>query len=165
MSAYPINLQTMENIRKNISKRIVAVKEKLLSIKSEPKKVCYGYALGVFVAATPLVGLKVFIVILLTYLLKWNKIASIIGVFHINILNGPLFYGFSYLVGKFALGHKNAYALPEKFNLSSCLELFTGNYILLLELFAGGLILGMPMAFAAYYFLNRLIRRRKLVSG
>ena len=161
MSVYPIILQKMEHIRKNIIKRIGAVKEKLVAIKSDPKKVCYGYAFGIFLAATPLIGLKVLIAILVTYLFKWNKVASIIGVFHINILNGPLFYGFSYLVGKFALGHETSYALPEKFTISACLDLFTGNYILLLDLFAGGLILGLPMAFAAYFFSYRLIRRRQ----
>jgi len=151
----------MEHIRNSIIKRIGAVKEKLVSIKSDPKKVCYGYAFGLFLAATPLVGIKVFIAILVTYIFKWNKTASIIGVFHINFLNGPLFYGFSYLVGKFALGHESSYTLPEKFTLSACLDMFTGNYILLLDLFAGGVILGLPMAFAAYYFAHRLIRRRQ----
>jgi len=151
----------MKNIRKNIIKRISSVKEKLLAIKSDPKKVCYGYAFGMFLAATPLIGLKVFIAILVTYLFKWNKIASIIGVFHINILNAPLFYGFSYLVGKFALGHETSYTLPGKFTLSSCLDMFSGNYLLLMDLFVGGVILGLPMAFTAYFFSYRLILRRQ----
>ena len=111
------------------------------------------------------IGFKVFIAIIVTYLFRWNKIASIIGVFHINILNGPLFYGFSYIVGKFALGHRSSYALPDKFNFSACLDLFTGNYILFLDLLAGGVILGLPMAFAAYYFSYKLIRRRQMING
>ncbi len=141
-------------ITSNISfkKSILRVRDKLISIPENPAKVCLGYALGVFLAATPFIGVKVPIAIFLTALLKWNKIASIAGVFHVNLFTAPLFYGFSFMVGQFVLGDHTKYTLPVHFTIIACLDLLTSNNIIFLDLLAGGLVLGLPMALAAYCF-------------
>ncbi len=149
----------MRLIRNSIKKHVIGIREKLISISADPHKICLGYALGVFLATTPFIGVKVPIALLLTALLKWNKIASIIGVFHVNLLTAPLFYGFSYLVGQFVLRHENGYSLPDNFTMEACYNLFSGNYIIFLNLLTGGCILGVPMAFAAYFFSLSVIRR------
>ena len=150
----------MKLISNSIKKRVIEIREKLISIPADPKKICLGYALGVFLAATPFIGVKVPIAILLTALLKWNKIASIIGVFHVNLLTAPLFYGFSFLVGQFVLRRETGCALPDNFTIKACYDLFTGNAIIFLDLLAGGCILGVPLAFAAYLFSFSVIRRK-----
>jgi hypothetical protein len=60
---------------------------KLLNIKAGPEKVSGSYALGVFLATTPFIGMKVFIALVLTTILKWSRLAAVIGVYHNNILN------------------------------------------------------------------------------
>ena len=94
----------MKSLVKILSQKLVAIKIKLTGIDAEPHQVAMGYALGIFLAATPFIGLKVFIALALTFIFKWNKIAAIFGVFHINLFTGPVFYGFSYIVGSSVLG-------------------------------------------------------------
>ena len=164
MSGCPKIFPTMEPIRKFIGRRVSAIRGKLAAIPENPQKVSFGYALGVFLASTPFIGVKVPIAILLTALFKWNKIASIIGVFHVNLLTAPLFYGFSYLVGRFVLGQETGNSLPGNFTMKACYDLLTGNYMVFLDLLAGGCILGVPMAFAAYFFSLSVIRRKHKTS-
>ena len=151
----------MKTIREISVSKLSALKEKLTAIKADPRKVSMGYALGIFLASTPFIGVKVFIAIFLTWLLKWNKIAAIIGVFHVNLFTAPLFYGFAFLVGKRVLGSHMEFSYPEKMNMSFLLDLFQGNISLLYSLLLGGLILGIPMAFGAYWLSMNLIRSRK----
>ena len=160
MNGSPTIFPTMESIRKCIGKRVSAFREKLAAIPENPQKISLGYALGVFLASTPFIGIKVPIAILLTALFKWNKIASIIGVFHVNLLTAPLFYGCSYLVGQFVLHQGTGYSLPDDLTIKTCYDLLTGNYIVFLDLLVGGCMLGVPMAFAAYFFSFSLIRRK-----
>ena len=95
-----------------IKNKIRGIKLKLTGIRSKPAPVCLGYALGIFLAATPFIGVKVPIAIFFTHLLRWSKVASIVGVFHINILTGPLFYGLSFLVGKEVMGTNLDFTMP-----------------------------------------------------
>ncbi|MEJ2596207.1 MAG: DUF2062 domain-containing protein, partial [bacterium] len=80
----------------SLSKTFSSVTKKLASIHADPHIVAMGYAMGIFLASTPLIGIKVPIAILLAFLFKWNKIAALIGIFHINPLTGPVFYGFTF---------------------------------------------------------------------
>jgi uncharacterized protein (DUF2062 family) len=150
----------MRRIRNSIRKRFIEIRGKLISIPADPQKICLGYAMGVFLATTPFIGVKVPIAILLTALFKWNKIASIIGVFHVNLLTAPLFYGCSYLVGRFVLRQETGYTLPDDLSMRAFHDLYTGNYIIFLDLLTGGCILGVPMAFAAYFFSFSVICRK-----
>jgi uncharacterized protein len=141
----------MKTNRERYSEIMSALKDKLSSIKAEPEKVRMGYALGVFLASTPLVGLKAFIAIFITYVCKWNKAAALIGVFHVNLFTAPLFYGFAFVVGRFVLGSSAEFSWPDKVNLVTIFEIFRGNVSIMYNLTLGGLILGVPMAIGAYF--------------
>ena len=144
----------MKSLVKILSQKLVAIKIKLTGLDAEPHQVAMGYALGIFLAATPFIGLKVFIAIALTFIFKWNKVAAIFGVFHINFLTGPVFYGFSYIVGSSVLGADVSGALNLSFTMNSLHQIFTTNTIVFVSLLAGGFILGFPMAIAAYFISN-----------
>ncbi|MFH1297186.1 MAG: SDR family NAD(P)-dependent oxidoreductase [Bacteroidota bacterium] len=135
------------------------IREKLIRIKANPKKVSLGYALGVFLGTTPFIGAKVFIALIVTSLMKWNKISSIIGVYHINILTAPLFYGFSFLVGKWILGTDVVFVFPDTLSFSAFYEAFLGNSMIFFSLLFGGIVLGVPMAAGAYWFSMLVLRR------
>ena len=154
----------MKSIVKILNDKLSRVKNKLLNIPAHPHQVAMGYALGIFLAASPLIGLKVFIAIGLTLLFKWSKVAAVIGVFHINILTGPPFYAISFLVGKSILGSDISFDLSGPMNLDMMAEILTTNSVVFIILLAGGIILGLPMAAAAYYFSKSIIRRKSPIK-
>ncbi|MFH1296570.1 MAG: DUF2062 domain-containing protein [Bacteroidota bacterium] len=151
----------MSPIKEKTVKWLTILKEKLVQIKSDPKKICLGYAFGVFLATTPFVGIKVFIALLFTKVFKWSKVAAVIGVYHINILTAPLFYGFSFLVGKQVLGAQIDFSYPEKVSVKALLDIFCGNISIFYSLLLGGLILGIPLTIGAYYLSMYLMHNAK----
>lgn len=156
--------QIMIHIPDIIKRQIRATRQKLVSIKADPRKISLGYALGIFLAATPFIGVKVPIAILLSTLLRWSKVASIIGVLHVNLLTAPVFYGFSYFVGRLVLHHQSAASLPDDLTLQSICKLFTHNSSVFIDLLAGGALLGFLMALAAYFFSLSLFRKRNALN-
>lgn len=145
---------TMNSIRERFR-----IRERLLAIKANPLRVSLGYALGVFLETTPLIGTKVFIALIFTSIFKWNKASSILGVYHINILTAPLFYSCSFLAGKWILGSDVLFVVPETLSFAAFWEAFTGNMMIFYCLLAGGMVLGLPMAAGAYYFSMFILRR------
>ena len=150
----------MKTIKKVLVNQLIGIKSKLSGISEEPRKVAMGYALGIFLAASPFIGLKIFIAIAITFIFKWNKVAAIIGVFHINPLTGPIFYGFSFLVGNSVLGSDVSFAFTWPITLKTLYEIVTANSMVFMSLLTGGIILGLPLAIAAYFFSNSFIHNK-----
>jgi uncharacterized protein (DUF2062 family) len=150
----------MKTIKKTLVNGLGGIKNKLSGISAEPRKVAMGYALGIFLAASPLIGLKVFIAIALTFIFKLNKLAAIIGVFHINPLTGPIFYGFSFLVGNSVLGSNASFDLTWPITINTLHEMVSANSKVFMSLLIGGIILGLPLAIAAYFFSNSFIHTK-----
>jgi uncharacterized protein len=142
-----------------MKRKIGGLKKKLQGIRSRPVPVCLGYSLGIFLATTPFIGLKVFIALILTSLFRWSKVASVVGVYHVNLFTAPLFYGLSFIVGKSVTGATVSFDFPEKLGFMAIFHLFFANVPLFFSLLAGGMILGIPMAVAAYFFSMKLIRK------
>jgi uncharacterized protein (DUF2062 family) len=150
----------MKRIKEKAIGCLAVLKTKLTSINYDPKKVSMGYAFGIFLASTPFIGIKVFIAILFTSVFKWSKVAAIIGVFHINALTGPLFYGLSFLVGKKVLGAQIEFSFSGTINLKTLFEIFQGNIAIFYSLLLGGFILGIPMSIGAYWLSMHLTSHR-----
>jgi uncharacterized protein (DUF2062 family) len=157
MSAIVINTR----IIKTIWTRIKGVTVKLLSIRGKPLDVAKGYALGIFLATTPFIGLKVFIALLLSALFRWNKTASVIGVYHVNPLTAPPFYALAFLVGKTFLGIKESFVFPDDLRITSLFHIFTGAGNIFLCLLAGGLILGIPLTCLAFLSVRTVLIRQQ----
>lgn len=138
-------------------KIIDKIKLKLLSIKASPEKISRGYALGVFLGTTPFIGTKVVLALCITSLFKWSKAASVIGVYHINILTAPFFYSISFYIGRLATGCDNNLVIPDKMNSHAVLSTFYGSWEILFSFLIGGLILGIPLAGISYYLSYRFL--------
>jgi uncharacterized protein len=136
------------------------IREKLMAIQADPRPVCMGYALGVFLATTPFIGLKVAIALVITYIVHWNKISCIIGVLHINILTGPLFYGLSFVIGRTVIGTHLAFNPSQLLSFKGFLALATGSADVFLSLLAGGMVLGVPLSVGAYFMARALLKKK-----
>ncbi len=136
---------------------IEKIKHKLRSIKAPPEKISRGYALGVFLGTTPFIGTKVLLALCLTSFFKWSRAASVIGVYHINIITAPFFYSISFYIGKWATGCDNNIIIPAKMNSHLILATFYGSWDILFSFLIGGLILGIPLAGISYYVSHRFL--------
>ncbi len=116
-----------------------------------PHQIASGYSLGIFIGMMPLVGVKAFMAMAIASLLKWNKLAAGVGVFNINPLTAPFIFGLNYLVGRKVTGCSHSFNFTSDFSIQFFQSLFTNGADILLTLAIGGVILGIPFAFAAYY--------------
>lgn len=116
-----------------------------------PHQIASGYSLGIFIGMMPLVGIKAVIAMAIASALKWNKLAAGIGVFNINPLTAPFFFGLNYLVGKQVTGCRQSFEFPAEFSFGFFSDLFQNGSEILITLAIGGVLLGIPFAFFAYH--------------
>jgi len=129
---------------------------KLKSIKADPLKICYGFAFGVFMSTTPLIGFKWVVALPIVMLAKWNKMACMLGIMQVNYLTGPLFYALAYFVGKGVCGYSEAFEMPDRMSLGAVKDIFFGNTDVFISLLTGGLILSIPMTIGAFYLVKSI---------
>ncbi len=73
---------------------------RILHIDDSPHKIALGLAIGIFVAGTPTLGIRLWIIIALSILLRANKVAGLVSVWISNVFTYvPICY-FSYLIGR-----------------------------------------------------------------
>jgi uncharacterized protein len=141
------------------------IRRKLMSMKGDPRMISRGYALGILLGTTPFIGCKVFIALILTSLLKWSKLPAVFGVYHINLFTAPFFYGISYLLGRTILGTQSPFVFPRDAGIGEVFSIFYGNAHIFYSLLLGGIILGIPMAAAAYFFALAVTRKAMFLPG
>lgn len=137
-----------------------AVIRKLKAIKSDPRKICYGFAFGVFMSTTPLIGFKWLVALPIVWLAGWNKMACMVGILQVNYLTGPFFYTMAYFIGKVVCGYNEPFQLPSRMNFGAFKEIFFGNVDVFLSLLTGGLILSIPLTIGAFYLVRSLFSRQ-----
>lgn len=134
--------------------------QKLKSINADPMKVSYGFAFGVFMSTTPLIGFKWLVALPIVMLAKWNKTACMIGILQVNYLTGPLFYALAYFVGKGVCGYTSTFEMPEKMNFAAFKDILLGNTDVFIALLTGGMILSIPLTIIAFYLVRSLFSRK-----
>ena len=92
-------------------------------------------------------------------LLKWNKLSSAIGVWISNPISAPIIYPVTYWVGAKMVGIEKAYRVPEDFSWSIILRLFQKSPEILGMLILGGIIVGIPLALAGYFFAFTAVKK------
>ena len=147
----------MKAFKFNPVKKVI---QKLQSIRENPMKICYGFAFGVFMAATPFIGFKWLVALPIVMIFKLNKTACLLGILQVNYLTGPFFYALVYFVGNFVCGYQGAFALPERMNLSALKMIFFENTEVFISLLTGGLILGIPMALGSFFLIRSLLFKK-----
>lgn len=148
-------------VRRWLASKLSAAKL-IKKIDGDPHQIASGYSLGIFIGMMPLVGVKAIIAVVIASVLKWNKLAAGIGVFNINPITAPFFFGLNYLVGKQITGYKKPFEFPAEFSFQVLNKLFHSGSEFLFTLAIGGFLLGIPFAFFAYhlsYFAIKKYRR------
>jgi len=73
----------------------------LIKARSSPRNIAGGFAVGVFIAFTPTIGLQIVLAILLASVLKLNQPAAIFGACITNPITFPIIFTFNYWLGNF----------------------------------------------------------------
>lgn len=139
-----------QRIKLSIANKWNSVK-RIGKMDGDPHQIASGYSLGIFIGMMPLVGVKAFIAMAIASWLKWNKLAAGIGVFNINPLTAPFIFGLNYLVGSGVTGCTHSFSFSNDFSFQSLKNLFVNGTEILITLAVGGVLLGIPFAFAAYH--------------
>jgi uncharacterized protein len=133
---------------------------KLKTINADPMKISYGFAFGVFMSTTPLIGFKWLVALPIVWLVRWNKMACLIGILQVNYITGPFFYTIAYFVGKTVCGYSNTCVIPKAMNFFIIKDIFFGSPDILISLVTGGLILGIPMTIGSFFLVRSVFTRK-----
>ena len=164
---------------KGITRAIEYVGIRLKRIPDTPHKISLGMSCGIFASFTPLFGLHFLIAGLLSYLLRANVLASLIGTFIGNPITFPIITVFNLKLGEWILG-SNEYSSGDggkifegflDFIFLIYKSLFTEGLIgensvprmneflygVFIPYSIGGLILGISIAIISYFLLRPLV--------
>jgi uncharacterized protein (DUF2062 family) len=136
----------------NIPRSLKKIYERFLRIRGRPREIALGLALGLFLGMTPSMGIQTAIAVFLAVLFKWNKFSAAIGVWITNPLTAPFIYSINYLIGVRLLEIKQGYSLPAEIGISRMFHMLHKAPEIFWALTLGGVILGLPLAMAGYYF-------------
>ncbi|HVF28106.1 MAG TPA: DUF2062 domain-containing protein [Pyrinomonadaceae bacterium] len=143
---------------------------RLLAIDDPPERTALAFAVGVFIAFSPFLGLHTIMATALAFLFRFNKIAIYTGTFINNpfLTLVPIIVA-SYAVGAFTMGRP--LRLPnEGMELLQHPRLLTGDYWrqlffhsrdVLLPFAIGGTVLSVICSLIAYPVTLKLLRARK----
>ena len=173
---------------KGITRAIEYVGIRLKRIPDTPHKISLGMSCGIFASFTPLFGLHFLIAGLLSYLLRANVLASLIGTFIGNPITFPIITVFNLKLGEWILG-SNKYSSGDggkifegflDFIFLVYKSLFTEGSIgensvprmneflkgVFIPYSLGGFILGVSVAIISYFLLRPLVStyQKKRVS-
>ena len=168
---------------KGISRAIEYVGIRLKRIPDTPHKISLGMSCGIFASFTPLFGLHFLIAGLLSYLLRANVLASLIGTFVGNPITFPIITVFNLKLGEWILGSSEyssgdggkifegfldfIFLIYKSFftegsigenNVPRMNEFLNGVFI---PYSLGGLILGISVAIISYFLLRPLVSTYK----
>ena len=164
---------------KGISRAIEYIWIRLKRIPDTPHKISLGMSCGIFASFTPLFGLHFLIAGLLSYLLRANVLASLIGTFVGNPITFPIITVFNLKLGEWILGSSEyssgdggkifegfldfIFLIYKSFftegsigenNVPRMNEFLNGVFI---PYSLGGLILGIFIAVISYFLLRPLV--------
>ncbi|MDJ0782253.1 MAG: DUF2062 domain-containing protein [Desulfosarcinaceae bacterium] len=144
------------SIKERLKHSMGILYRRFLKLRGDPHAIAMGLAFGVFVGLTPLMGLHSVIAVAGAALLKWSKIAALIGVFVTNPVTAPLIYPLTYTLGATILGNPVTIASSGGLDLG---DLVHSSPQVLSNLFVGGAIVGLAGGAVSYVIALRTIRR------
>jgi uncharacterized protein (DUF2062 family) len=132
---------------------------RFLKIRGHPNEIALGLGLGLFVGMTPSMGFHTAIAVFFAALFKWNKISSAIGVWITNPLTAPFIYGVNYFIGAKLIGLPKIYSFPQANGFAKIYKIMLKAPEIFWALTIGGIVLGLPLAVAGYYFSYSVVQK------
>ncbi len=163
----------------NFFLRIRPVLRWVIKLRSSPKAIAGGLALGTFVAFTPTYGVQIFLVVFLATILGLNRPAALIPVWITNPVTIAPIYTFNYWLGSFIyegppLGQVSKLFLDIAVKLTKLdfwdirhqiVEFFIVGKDIIIPLTIGCCFIGVVSAILTYFvslkFLEFFLKRRK----
>jgi uncharacterized protein len=139
--------------------KTLTIYARFIKLKETPREIALGFALGLLIGMTPFFGVHFISSILLASLLGWSKIAAMIGVNVTNAITAPLIYPVTYWVGVRLVGFSKEIDWPKALDVGDILILMKQSPLILVDLFIGGAIIGIPLAIGGYFIAFRMICR------
>lgn len=144
--------------------------------RGSPESIAWGVAIGTFIAFTPTFGVQIFLALILTTLLRVNRLASLPPLFLTNIATVWPVYTLQCLLGaQFLPDARSAEMLEEMARFRQILTdtgLFSmiGNWRglmkmtgdLWLSIWIGGVLVGGALATPAYFGTVAVVRRHRI---
>ncbi|WP_142416342.1 DUF2062 domain-containing protein [Bartonella massiliensis] len=157
--------------RRSFSRSFSYIYKRILRISATPHEVALGFAIGIFLACSPVFGVHIILAIFLSWLLRANFAAAIIGTVFSNPLTFLLIAMADYKVGYFCL---SLFSDVNEISLSQIRALFNGltmsNFSLLFKgawdsimspMILGGTLLGVVLGSLSYIAVYRATARFK----
>ena len=153
-------MQTKKQSNKNILYSLLQKGyARFLKIRGHPQEIALGLALGLFVAMTPTMGFQMAIAICLATFFKWNKVAAGLGVWVTNPVTAPIIYPVCYYIGSRIYSVPKSQTVGAGLNVKLFYTLLVKTPELFIALTIGGVIIGLPLAIAGYYFAYSAVDR------
>lgn len=144
---------------------------RVIRLRATPHEVALGFAIGVFTACTPLLGMQTILALVLALVFRVSMPAAFLGTFVGNPLSWPAIWSASYVSGALLLGQDPTYAanhLGETADVISATlmapspQTFAAamdNLAPIAEpMLVGGLLIGLIAAIFSYYPTRRAVR-------
>ncbi|KEC55442.1 DUF2062 domain-containing protein [Bartonella koehlerae] len=155
--------------RRSFSRLFFYIHKRILRISATPHKVALGFAIGIFLACSPLFGMHIVLAIFFSWILRANFAAAIIGTIFSNPLTFLLIVVADYKVGSFCLSLfsnvseislSQIHTLFDGLTLSNTSLLFKGAWQTIMRpMILGGTLLGFIFGSLSYIGTYRAITR------
>jgi hypothetical protein len=144
---------------------------RVLQLRATPHEVALGFAIGVFTACTPFLGIQTILAVVLAFVFRVSMPAAFLGTFVSNPLSWPAIWSASYVSGALLLGQDPTYAanhLGETADVISAIVMAPSSQTFAAALdnlspivepmLVGGLLVGSIAAIFSYYPTRRAVR-------
>ncbi|WP_455477420.1 DUF2062 domain-containing protein [Bartonella sp. B41] len=155
--------------RRSFSRSFSYLRKRVLRISATPHKVALGFAIGIFLACSPLLGVHIILAVFFSWILRGNFAAAIIGTVFSNPLTFLLIIMADYKVGYLCLSlfsDMNEISLSQirilfdGLTLSNMSLLFKGTWSSIMRpMILGGILLGFVFGSLSYISVYRAIAR------
>lgn len=155
--------------RRSFSRSFGYIRKRILRISATPHKVALGFAIGVFLACSPLFGVHIVLAIFFSWVLRANFAAAIIGTVFSNPFTFLLIVMADYKIGYFFLSLFSGVneislsqirTLFDGLTLSNMSVLFKGAWDSIMRpMILGGILLGVILGSLSYIGIYRAIAR------
>ena len=121
--------------------------KKIATLHSSPRQIAGSVALGAFVGSIPISGMQTLIAILLSIILRVNKVGAVVSMqIYCNPLTLPFIFFIDYKIGRLLLRHHDRGITPDLFRGLSPEKIIH----IAKPLFLGSLVLACAVAPLAY---------------